>query len=216
MIATVENGHVAAVEPKPIEVLKQTVSASRLNCWLQCRLKFWFRYVLKITKPKTAALHYGSVLHLVLQQWNLNRWRKQPFDLTKLKLVFEAGWQDQAQIQWDGEEPEQKNSAWAVLEKYFSEYLATVYPEAKEPEKMELVKRDRSWSEYFFDQGRGNRLPGVAGSLWAAFNGVTEWVDHRKSRQNENQRLVSTWFGGSYQTKARAFGVAQDKMLAWN
>ena len=97
-----------------------------------------------------------------------------------------------------------------------SDYLATVYPEVKEQEKMDLVKRDRSWSEFFFDQGRGNRLPGVAGSLWAAFNGVTEWQDHRKSRQNENQRLVSSWFGGSYQTKARAFTVAQDKMLAWN
>jgi hypothetical protein len=97
-----------------------------------------------------------------------------------------------------------------------TEYLATVYPDSKEPEKMELVQRDRSWSEYFFDQGRGNRLPGVAGSLWAAFNGVTEWVEHRKSRQNENQRLVSSWFGGAYQTKARAFSVAQDKMLVWD
>jgi phage/plasmid-like protein (TIGR03299 family) len=97
-----------------------------------------------------------------------------------------------------------------------SDYLATVYPEVKEVEKMELVRRDRNWSEYFFDQGRGNRMPGVAGTLWAAFNGVTEWVDHRKSRQNENQRLVSTWYGSSYQTKARAFTVAQDKMLQWN
>lgn len=97
-----------------------------------------------------------------------------------------------------------------------SEYLATVYPEVKEADKMELVNRDRSWSEFFFDQGRGNRLPGVAGSLWAAFNGVTEWVDHRKSRQNENQRLVSSWYGSSYQTKARAFSVANEKMLVWN
>jgi phage/plasmid-like protein (TIGR03299 family) len=97
-----------------------------------------------------------------------------------------------------------------------AEYLTAVYPDSKEPEKMELVQRDRNWSEYFFDQGRGNRLPGVAGTLWAAFNGVTEWQDHRKSRQNENQRLVSTWFGGSYQTKARAFSVAQEKMLMWN
>ena len=97
-----------------------------------------------------------------------------------------------------------------------SEYLATVYPEVKEPDKMELVQRDRGWSEYFFDQGRGNRMPGVVGSLWAAFNGVTEWVDHRKSRQNENQRLVSAWYGSSYQTKARAYSVAVDKMAVWN
>ena len=97
-----------------------------------------------------------------------------------------------------------------------SEYLTTVYPEVKEPEKMELVKRDRSWSEYFFDQGRGNRMAGVAGSFWAAFNGVTERVDHRKSHQNENQRLASSWFGGVSQTKARAFSIAQDKMVIWN
>ena len=97
-----------------------------------------------------------------------------------------------------------------------AEYLAAVYPDSTEPDKMELIRRDRSWSEYFFDQGKGNRLPGVTGTLWAAFNGVTEWQDHRKSRQNENQRLVSTWFGGSYQIKAKAFTVAQDKMMGWN
>ena len=119
MIALIENGTVGTVEPNPIEVLKQTVSASRLNCWLQCRLKFSFRYVLKITKPKTAALHYGSVLHLVLQQWNLARWRRQPFDIAKLKQVFETGWADQSQIDWDGEEADQKNNAWLVLERYF-------------------------------------------------------------------------------------------------
>ena len=63
MIATVENGAGPVIEPAPIEKLKQTVSASRLNCRLQCRLKFFFRYVLQIAKPKTAALHYGSVVH---------------------------------------------------------------------------------------------------------------------------------------------------------
>ncbi len=45
-------------------------------------------YVLQITKPKTVALHYGSVVHLVLQYWNMMRWRKQPFDITKLKQVI--------------------------------------------------------------------------------------------------------------------------------
>src|ERR1022692_3549124 len=135
MIALVENGVGPVVEPVPIEKLKKTVSASKLNCWLQCRLKFYFRYVLKITKPKTAALHYGSVVHLVLQQWNMARWRKQPFDIANLKQVFDAGWLDQGSvIDWDGEEPEQKTSAWAVLEKYFTDtpIKADEMPEAVE------------------------------------------------------------------------------------
>lgn len=121
MIAQIDNGVGTTAEPTPLEKLKKNISASRLNCWLQCRLKFYFRYVLKLTKPKTGALHYGSVVHLVLQQWNMSRWRKQPFDLIKLKLVFDAGWADQSQIDWKDEELDQKTSAWAVLEKYFTE-----------------------------------------------------------------------------------------------
>jgi putative RecB family exonuclease len=140
MIALANNGVSGEVK---IETLQRTVSASRLNCWLQCRLKFYFRYVLKITKPKTAALHYGSVVHLVLQQWNMSRWRKQPFDITKLKQVFETGWLDQGKIDWDGEEPEQKSSAWSVLEKYFADtpIKANEMPEAVEvPVEADLSK----------------------------------------------------------------------------
>jgi len=127
-----------------IEDLQKTVSASRLNCWLSCRLKFYFRYILKITKPKTAALHFGSVVHLVLQQWNMARWRKQPFEITKLKQVFDMGWLDQGSvINWDGEEPEQKNTAWSVLEKYFTDtpIKADERPEAVEvPVEADLSK----------------------------------------------------------------------------
>jgi len=135
MIALVENGAGPVVEPAPLEKLKRTVSASRLNCWLQCRLKFYFRYVLKIAKPKTAALHFGSVVHLVLQSWNLTRWRRQPFEIGKLKQVFETGWLDQGtKINWDGEEPAQKTTAWSVLEKYFIDtpIKANEMPEAVE------------------------------------------------------------------------------------
>jgi putative RecB family exonuclease len=127
-----------------IEDLQKAVSASRLNCWLSCRLKFHFRYVLQITKPKTAALHVGSVVHSVLQAWNMARWRKQPFEITKLKQVFDMGWLDQGSvINWDGEEPEQKNTAWSVLEKYFTDtpIKADERPEAVEvPVEADLSK----------------------------------------------------------------------------
>jgi hypothetical protein len=135
---------VAPPQINRVDELQKTVSASRLNCWLQCRLKFYFRYVLKLTKPKTAALHFGSVVHLVLQQWNMARWRRQPFEITRLKQVFETGWLDQGSvIDWDGEEPEQKNTAWAVLEKYFTDtpIKANEMPEAVEvPVEADLSK----------------------------------------------------------------------------
>ena len=91
MIAAVEPVPVTSrpsPQPRSIETLQKTVSASRLNCWLQCRLKFFFRYVEQITKPQTPALHVGSVVHLVLQAWNMARWRKQAFELENFKNLF--------------------------------------------------------------------------------------------------------------------------------
>ena len=114
MIAAVDSVQVhspAQAPPKasPVELLQKTVSASRLNCWLSCRLKFYFRYVQQISKPKTPSLHVGSVVHLVLQGWNMARWRKQGFNLDTFKKLFEDGWKDQTtKINWDGEEDEQR------------------------------------------------------------------------------------------------------------
>ena len=102
--------------PHLIEELSQTVSASRLNLWLQCRLKFYFRYALKLQKPKTAALHVGTTIHAVLQAWNLARWRKEPFQVAAFKPVFDTAWAEQTAIDWDGEEDKQREMAWRLLE----------------------------------------------------------------------------------------------------
>jgi hypothetical protein len=40
--------------------------------------------------------------------------------------------------------------------------------------------------------------------------------DHRKTRQNSNQRLNSAWFGETARIKSRAFSVAMDKLAVWN
>jgi putative RecB family exonuclease len=140
MIATADPAQVQSpAQPQPkasiIETLRKTVSASRLNCWLTCRLKFYFRYVAQISKPPTPSLHVGSIVHLVLQAWSKARWRKQLFEIEKLKQVFEDGWKDQpARIKWEGEEPAQKNTAWSLLELYFIEtpIKADEMPEAVE------------------------------------------------------------------------------------
>jgi len=135
-------------QPKPkvnlIQTLQQTVSASRLNCWLTCRLKFYFRYVAQIPKLPTPSLHVGAIVHLVLQAWSMARWRKQQFELEKLKQVFDKGWAVQpAKIKWEGEEPAQKNMAWSLLELYFAEtpIKADEMPEAVEvPVEADLSK----------------------------------------------------------------------------
>jgi len=137
MIATVEPPAAGTTMANRIQELKRTVSASRLNLWLQCRLKFFFRYALKLKKPTTAALHTGTTVHAVLQAWNLARWRKQRFVLEQFKQTFEDNWKTQeSPINWDGEEPAQRNSAWLMLETYFA---ATPIKADERPEAVEVA-----------------------------------------------------------------------------
>jgi phage/plasmid-like protein (TIGR03299 family) len=44
------------------------------------------------------------------------------------------------------------------------------------------------------EAGRGNCLPSVSGTLWAAYNGVSEWLAYRRGR-SEDSRLNALWFG---------------------
>src|SRR6187549_359424 len=99
MIAAIETTPVAPPVSQPAahggrtkEELLGTVSASRLGTWLGCRLKFYFRYVAGIAKPTSPARHVGSVVHLVLQQWNLARWRRAPLDGEMVQAVFDKAW----------------------------------------------------------------------------------------------------------------------------
>jgi CRISPR/Cas system-associated exonuclease Cas4 (RecB family) len=124
--------------PRSPKDLVQSVSASRLNCWQQCRLKFYFRYVLNIRKRLTPSLHIGKVAHAVLQFWNMARWKKEPFELERFKSFFDEDWQNRqtgAFINWDGEEAEQRSGTWAALQTYFAE--TPIKPDER-PEAVEV------------------------------------------------------------------------------
>jgi RecB family exonuclease len=111
-------------KPKSIEELLATVSASRLNTFHTCRLKFYFNYVLGLSRAKSGAQHIGSTVHHALKLWNLARWRKQSIPDGWLREQFDLFWtEDQAgAIAWDeGEEDQSKAKAWALLETYFQQ-----------------------------------------------------------------------------------------------
>ena len=61
----------ATRKPKSTSELLATVSASRLNTFHSCRLKFYFNYVLGLTRAKSGAQHIGSSVHFTLKLWNL-------------------------------------------------------------------------------------------------------------------------------------------------
>ena len=129
---TAENGR------SPAELLTQ-VSASRLQTFHQCRLKFFFRYVLALKKPKSAALHVGSAVHFVLQTWNRARWKGEPIDLAILRQMFGSFWvfeQAEDSVNWDGKsEPRELEAAWSLAQMYLER---TPIPLNEKPEAVEV------------------------------------------------------------------------------
>jgi putative RecB family exonuclease len=110
-------------EPRSIDELTECVSASRISTWQQCRLKFFFRYVLGLRKRKSAALHLGSCVHETLKFWNRARWRNEPASVPELQAAYSSAWtaaQETNPAEWEeGKEDEQKALGWRLLETYF-------------------------------------------------------------------------------------------------
>lgn len=67
-----------------------------------------------------------------------------------------------------------------------------------------------------FEGGIGNQLPGVAGTWWAAYNAMTEWLTHHRGaaqgtdRERAERRFDSLHFGDSRKLGARALMHALD------
>ena len=63
-----------------------------------------------------------------------------------------------------------------------------------------------------YESGQGNGLPGVRGTAWAAYNAVTEWVDHHypllQSGKVSETRTASVLFGRYAELKKRALTEA--------
>jgi len=96
-------------------------------------------------------------------------------------------------------------------------YLGAVFPIPKDPTPgdKERVCADRSLARDLFTSGAGNTAPRVSGTLWAAYNGVTELIDHyRPPKMSPESHLASVWFGAGASARNRAFRYALDIIQA--
>jgi len=73
---------------------------------------------------------------------------------------------------------------------------------------MRQMQDDRNASKRLFETGKGNDTDGVAGTLWAAYNGVAEYVDFHKYKTGNAKWLETIWFGAGDAIKTRAFDAA--------
>lgn len=97
-----------------------------------------------------------------------------------------------------------------MSEKMVSDSVLTGYVRSVFP----LPQRNQSRTEAVHDQvrelfheGKGAELS--VGSLWGAYNAVTEYIDHnRLAAADDSARLKSMWFGSGEKIKKQAFKVA--------
>lgn len=93
-----------------------------------------------------------------------------------------------------------------ALKKYF--IASGIVPQIKEGE--EVSTRAQNIMEEvstLFERGKGAELPAAKGTLWGAFNAVTEYVDYFRSSKGDN-RAKSLLVGSGANIKQKAFDSA--------
>ena len=97
-------------------------------------------------------------------------------------------------------------------------YYKMVFPDPKDTKDEAGLKRAielRRSAEVLYTKGAGNDARGVANTLWAAYNGITEMVDHPAIGGGTSRLLNHIWFGDGYLVKARAYTAAVDLSKRW-
>ena len=102
----------------------------------------------------------------------------------------------------------------ALAMKELDVYLKGVVPDPKGGAISTRAQNVRQEMTRLFESGKGNTLPGVRGTLWAAVNAVAEYADHVRSPRAKDpadrasNRLESIWFGSGATLKSRAWDQA--------
>jgi phage/plasmid-like protein (TIGR03299 family) len=97
-----------------------------------------------------------------------------------------------------------------LLKKYHDSVFAL--PKAiktKEDEsKAKMMEKMKEASRIYFEGGMGNNMACIKGTLWAAYNGITEYIDHRRELNKATDKLNYIWFGVGNSFKVKAYNEA--------
>ena len=148
----------------------------------------------------TLALKEGEVIarayHTRNMDRQLNTAREKVKELLRGFDTMEADFRVMATCKMD------TNSAKAYIEKIFP------LPENRTDKKAPAwILEDRANCLHLYHDGIGNHDPAIKETLWAAYNGITEYVDHWRDR-GERQHLYTVCLGRGFQIKSRAYDEA--------
>ena len=106
----------------------------------------------------------------------------------------------------------QAMSAKKLTQRMLHEYFSMVVPTPEPGRDSSQVRRIHQALAHLFEEGRGNERRQVRGTLWAAYNSVTEYVDHirgvRKDGTPRGNWAESALFGSGDALKQRAYLAA--------
>jgi phage/plasmid-like protein (TIGR03299 family) len=89
------------------------------------------------------------------------------------------------------------------------EYVTALVPDNQEAEDNAANRSIRNAVLELYESGQGAEFS--RGTLWGAFNGVTEYADH-SMEGDPGTRLESIWFGQGEKLKKKAFRLAEQMM----
>jgi len=99
-----------------------------------------------------------------------------------------------------------------VSEAQLAAYFKELYPDPDEGKSR--AEKTREELHRLFEHGIGHDDPAIKGTTWAAFNAVTEYVDHVRPARGANtserasRKLDSIWFGTGARLKRQAWNMA--------
>jgi phage/plasmid-like protein (TIGR03299 family) len=94
-----------------------------------------------------------------------------------------------------------------LTDKQLLQYVKTLIPENEEAEFKTRTDNIRSKILELHEVGAGAHMS--RGSLWGAFNAVSEYTDHVQHSASPEKRLKSVWYGSGERLKQKAFALAQ-------
>jgi phage/plasmid-like protein (TIGR03299 family) len=92
------------------------------------------------------------------------------------------------------------------VERYFNVIL---FDNAEGDIERKKLNKQRDELLNLFENGIGQKMPEIRHTAWAAYNAVTEYIDHHKTYKKEaeqpTKRLSEIWFGSGADLRAKAF-----------
>ena len=104
----------------------------------------------------------------------------------------------------------------AVRKEHLAKYVDIVFYNNKQAETdREKLARENLTENItrLFEYGYGNQMPGVSGTVWALYNGVTQYLSYEAGR-SQDTRLNNLWFGTAQTLNQRAFDTAMKITVA--